>query len=241
MSLGTIWACLMRSSEVTIRSNITTTNQIDLSYSPFAGFSPRKDGSDLQAFVAAIGASRRDVLFCTAFELDDAIENALLGQPHDAILRYGLQNTRSKITGFHADRTADFGAAAMISSGLEGFLKETTMGQRGNILIHTKLIIVDFTSDAPLVISGSHNFSRAASYLNDENFLVVRENIDVADAYGCELMRLYDHYRFRFKTTEQGSRENVKPLTLDTDDSWTNPYFVQDSLKMYDRLRFSGE
>ncbi len=222
------------------RRNITTTNQIDPLYSLFAGFSPRKDGSDLQAFVAAIQAARRDVLFCTVFELDDSIENALLGQPHDAILRYGLQNTRSKITGFHADRTADFGAAAMISSGLEGFLKETTIGQRGNILIHTKLIIVDFTSDAPLVISGSHNFSRAASYLNDENFLIVRENIDVADAYGCELMRLYDHYRFRFKTTEQALRENVKPLALETDDSWTNPYFEQDSLKMYDRMRFSG-
>lgn len=37
-------------------------------------------------------------------------------------------------------------ATAMLGNGLEGFLKESTKGQRGNILIHTKLIFVDFTS-----------------------------------------------------------------------------------------------
>lgn len=100
----------------------------------------------------------------------------------------------------------------------QAFSRKFPSGQRRNILIHTKLIIVDFTSDAPLVISGSHNFSRAASHDNDENFLIIRDNIEVADAYGCELMRLYDHYRFRFKTTTHSPGEKGRPLTLDTDD-----------------------
>ena len=39
--------------------------------------------------------------------------------------------------------------------------------------------------------------SKSASEGNDENFLIVHGNTDVADCYGCELMRLYDHYRFR--------------------------------------------
>ncbi len=225
---------------VATRTYITTANQIDLSPPLFAGFSPRRKETDLQAFVASIQAARRDVLFCTVFQLDDSIANALLGQPHDAVLRYGIQNTRSRITGYHADRTADFCATAMLSSGLEGFLKETTAGQRGNILIHAKIIIIDFTSDAPVVISGSHNFSRAASLLNDENFLIIRGDRETADAYGCEVLRLYDHYRFRSRMEECGSGQRGQPLLLTADESWTAPYFEEGSLKRYDRLRFAG-
>jgi phosphatidylserine/phosphatidylglycerophosphate/cardiolipin synthase-like enzyme len=132
----------------------------------------------------------------------------------------------------------------MLSSGLEGFLKESTKGQRGNILIHTKLIVVDFTSDHPIVISGSHNFSKAASESNDENFLVLRGDTDVADCYGCELMRLYDHYRFRFRLKDgkdKQSNQAAKPPALTPDDSWTEPYFTSGSLKCSDRIRFAGE
>jgi PLD-like domain len=220
------------------RRYVTENNPIDLERSPFAGFSPRSGGADLEAFAECIDAATRDVLFCTAFGLHDGIEKALLGEPHDPILRLGLQNSRSEITGFHRDRTANFVATAMLPEGLEGFLEETTAGQRGNILIHTKLVIVDFTSNSPTVISGSHNLSKSASEGNDENFLIVHGNTDVADCYGCELMRLYDHYRFRWflkQGIEQGS------AALKEDDSWTEPYFVEGSLEESDRLRFAGE
>jgi phosphatidylserine/phosphatidylglycerophosphate/cardiolipin synthase-like enzyme len=225
------------------RTFINTNNQFLVPpQALFAGFSPRSGLVDLQAFIQEVQAARRDVLFCTAFDLYDGLEEALLGAPHDPTLRYGLQNRRSRITGFHADRTADFTATAMLSHGLEGWLKESTKGQRGNILIHTKIIIVDFTSEAPVVISGSHNFSKAASEGNDENFLVLRGKIDVADAYGCELMRLYDHYRFRFHQAtwaKQGLAD--RPPTLSTNDTWTDAYFGGDPLKTSDRLRFAGE
>jgi phosphatidylserine/phosphatidylglycerophosphate/cardiolipin synthase-like enzyme len=130
----------------------------------------------------------------------------------------------------------------MLSSGLEGFLKESTKGQRGNILIHTKLIVVDFTSDSPVVISGSHNLSKAASDGNDENYLVIRGNTDVADSYGCELMRLYDHYRFRFAARRhKKSGQQQKRLVLAIDDTWTDRYFEEGTLRMADRLRFAGK
>lgn len=220
----------------------------------FAGFSPRSKQLDLQHFIEVVKSAKRDVLFCTAFDLYDPLLESLLGQPHDPILRYGLQNTRSRITGFHADRSADFVATAMLSSGLEGWLKESTAGQRGNILIHTKIVVVDFTSDSPIVISGSHNLSKPASGDNDENFLILSGTPGVSDTYGCELMRLYDHYRFRFKLATQPPKKASpgtpqagtsagfqKPLTLCPDDSWTDEYFGMDTLKTLDRLRFSGE
>jgi phosphatidylserine/phosphatidylglycerophosphate/cardiolipin synthase-like enzyme len=220
------------------RRFVNQNNPLDPSQPLFTGFSPRSGLADLQAFIREVEAARGDVLFCTAFDLYDDLEAALLGEPLDPILRYGVQNSRSKITGFHRDRTADFVATSMLSRGLEGFLKESTKGQRGNILIHTKLIVVDFTSDAPVVISGSHNLSKSASEGNDENFLMVRENTDVADCYGCELMRLYDHYRFRWYRKQGTDRE---PPSLAEDDSWTEEYFEPGSLKESDRLRFAGQ
>jgi len=151
------------------RKFLTEHNPMDSEKPVFVGFSPRSGLLDIAEFVRTIGGAKRDVLFCTAFDLHDNVETALLGEAHDPILRYGVQNTRSAITGFHADRTADFSATAMLSKGLEGFLKESTRGQRGNTLIHTKLVVVDFTSDTPTVISGSHNLSKSASDGNDEN------------------------------------------------------------------------
>ena len=213
-----------------------------------AGFSPRSGEVDLELFAAEIRGAARDVLFCTAFDLNARILEALKGKPHDTILRYGLQNSRDTITGIHRDRTADFVATAMLNEGLEGFLKESTAGQRGNILIHTKLVVIDFTSDAPTVISGSHNLSASASGGKDENFLIIRGAVDVADCYGVELMRLYDHYRFRWHQSPRSKDPAAPPPPpedptwpvrhLCPDDRWTKVYFDDATLEAADRVRF---
>jgi phosphatidylserine/phosphatidylglycerophosphate/cardiolipin synthase-like enzyme len=227
---------------------IDANNPLSTDAAAFAGFSPRSGEKDLDLFVDEIRAATRDVLFCTAFALNEHVLDALLGAPHDDILRFGLQNTASRITGTHRDRTADFVTPDMLDTGLEGFLKESTAGQRGNILIHTKLVVVDFTSEAPTVISGSHNLSHNASANNDENYLILRGNRDVADCYGVELMRLYEHYRFRYHQDhpehdagDGNPADGRAPKTLATDDRWTDPYFEDGTLEVSDRRRFAGE
>ncbi|MGN8139971.1 phospholipase D-like domain-containing protein [Pseudomonas sp. 22105] len=203
----------------------------------FAGFSPRTGGADLREFVEIIEGAKKDLLFVTAFVLPDAILNALLGQPHDDILRYGLQNTVSRITGFHADRTAEFAATALLNTGLEGWLRENMKGQKGNLLVHTKAVVSDFTSDSPTIISGSHNLSTSASTGNDENYLIIRGDTDLADRYGLELLRFYEHYRFRYFAKKLALKQ-VQPLAAD--DSWTNDYYVEGDLRRLSRLRFAG-
>ncbi|MGB5828233.1 MAG: phospholipase D-like domain-containing protein, partial [Pseudomonas mandelii] len=168
------------------RQWITEHNPMDPSQPLFAGFSPRSGQGDLHEFVDIINAAKKDLLFVTAFTLPDAILNALLGKPHDDILRYGLQNSVSKITGFHADRSAEFTTVALLNTGIEGWLLESKEGQKGNLLVHTKAIVTDFTSDTPTIISGSHNLSAAASNSNDENYLIIRGDTDLADRYGLE-------------------------------------------------------
>ena len=222
---------------------INKNNQLPVSPERFAGFSPRSKLADINLIAELISGAKRDVIFSTAFRLREEVTDALLGGPQDQILRMGVQNTRSsEITGVHRDRTALFTAAALLPNGLEGWLKETSAGQRGNIRVHTKAIAIDVTSDMPLIISGSHNFSTNASKNNDENYLIIRRDTDVADVYLCEIMRIYDHYRFRFSTKEQGKAGNpTAPPALAGDDSWTDDYFTPGHMKELDRLRFSGE
>lgn len=204
----------------------------------FAGFSPRSARVDLEAFAELIGSAKHDVIFVTAFPLDPLIKEALLGTAHDRILRFGMQNkSDTEFLGVAADRTADFAAAAQLEHGLEGWLKETTAGQRGSNFIHCKLIIIDATSSAPRVLSGSHNLSNAASANNDENWLLLDLGSDVADRYTVEALRVYEHYRFRFV---QAKQPDSKPPSLKTTADWTDPYYGGDPLRTLDRQRFAA-
>lgn len=59
--------------------------------------------------------------------------------------------------------------------------------------------MTDFTSDQPTVVSESHNLSRSARRrATTRTSWVIGGATDVADCYGVELMRQYDHYRLRF-------------------------------------------
>ena len=219
------------------RKWISENNPMDSTQALFAGFSPRTGSADLAEFINVINAADKDLLFATAFMLPEAILDALLGAENDDVLRYGIQNTASRITGFHADRTAEFAATALLTKGLEGWVKEGLKGQRGNLLVHLKAIVANFTTDAPVVISGSHNLSAAASNGNDENYLIIRGDTDLADRYGLEILRFYEHYRFRYYAKLLKLKQ-ARPLT--SDGSWADAYYTDGSLKTLSRLRFSG-
>jgi len=221
---------------------INKNNPMDPTDPFFAGFSPRNGEKDLNVFVDLIAAAKNDVLFATAFVLPKKIVDALIGKPNDPILRLGVQNKdNNKIAGFHRDRTAQFVATALLKYGIEGWmLPETKPGGLGDILIHTKVVVVDFTSDNPVVISGSHNLSVPASSKNDENFLIIQGNTDLADRYGVEVMRIYDHYRARWVAEQIAKGEFAGGGLLTPNDSWTVRYFNKDSLHYRDRLRFVG-
>jgi len=219
------------------RTWINKNNPIDPGRRLFAGFSPRTGKADLAEFINIINAADKDLLFATAFKLPEDVLDALLGTANDPVLRYGIQNTASRITGFHADRTAEFTAPALLSNGLEGWVKEGLRGQRGNLLVHTKVVVSNFTTDNPIIISGSHNLSVPASNGNDENYLIMRGDVDLADRYGLEILRFYEHYRFRYYA-KLLKLKKANPLAID--DSWADDYYTPGHLKESSRLRFSG-
>ena len=67
----------------------------------------------------------------------------------------------------------------------------------GNAIIHDKILVVDPLSDKGFVALGSHNLGYKASYENDENLLIIRNNSSLVKAYAAHILDVYDHYRFR--------------------------------------------
>jgi phosphatidylserine/phosphatidylglycerophosphate/cardiolipin synthase-like enzyme len=67
----------------------------------------------------------------------------------------------------------------------------------GHAIIHSKVVVMDPFSDDPTVITGSHNFSSSASSKNDENFIIVKGDRALAEAYAVNIIGAYAHYRWR--------------------------------------------
>jgi phosphatidylserine/phosphatidylglycerophosphate/cardiolipin synthase-like enzyme len=82
-----------------------------------------------------------------------------------------------------------------------GWAEETTRQQFksaiGFAIIHSKVLVVDPFSADPTVVTGSHNFSIAASEENDENFVVVRGDHALARAYAVNIESAWRHYAAR--------------------------------------------
>ena len=82
-----------------------------------------------------------------------------------------------------------------------GWAAETTRRQFRNTIgfaiIHSKVLVVDPFSSDPMVVTGSHNFSISASSKNDENFIVVRGDRALAEAYAVNIESAWRHYAGR--------------------------------------------
>ncbi|HTO54217.1 MAG TPA: phospholipase D-like domain-containing protein [Myxococcota bacterium] len=92
-------------------------------------------------------------------------------------------------------------------------------GRIGFAIVHSKLIVIDpFTN--PVVITGSHNFSTAASETNDENFVIVRGNRRLAEAYAAHILSVYQHYRWRALSWTKNAVKKPPQALLVDDSSW---------------------
>jgi phosphatidylserine/phosphatidylglycerophosphate/cardiolipin synthase-like enzyme len=69
--------------------------------------------------------------------------------------------------------------------------------QVGFAIIHSKVLVADPFSTKAVVVTGSHNFSTSASGENDENFLIIRGDRALAEAYTVNVFSAWRHYRAR--------------------------------------------
>jgi phosphatidylserine/phosphatidylglycerophosphate/cardiolipin synthase-like enzyme len=92
------------------------------------------------------------------------------------------------------------------------------------IYVHSKFMLADPLSDDPVVVTGSANFSEASTTSNDENMILIRGNLRVADIYFTEFNRLFNHYYFRSILETVGDNDGGASLFLAEDDSWLAKY-----------------
>jgi phosphatidylserine/phosphatidylglycerophosphate/cardiolipin synthase-like enzyme len=80
-------------------------------------------------------------------------------------------------------------------------------------IVHSKTIVIDPFSSNCVVVTGSHNFSDSASAKNDENLVIIRGNVRLAQAYALHINGVYDHYSWRAFLSSGGNPDQIyRPL-----------------------------
>ncbi len=101
---------------------------------------------------------------------------------------------------------------------LEEFQRKLFFAAGLNAIVHSKAIVIDPFSPNCAVITGSHNFSPAASQKNDENLVIVRGDQALAQSYAVHMQGVYDHYAWRVFLMNGGDPTKI----FQTLASWKN-------------------
>jgi phosphatidylserine/phosphatidylglycerophosphate/cardiolipin synthase-like enzyme len=216
-------------------------------------FSPRPTINALEWYADRMDKAKITVNFTAAFGVNKRLVSVF--QEDKEYLRYlildnpGSTKTvreRTEEIQLHKDNRVAIGAYLEEDTGeLHQWTRERLIGLNNHVkYLHTKYMIIDALSDDPILISGSANFSDNSTKNNDENMVIVRGNTRVTDMYLGEFMRLFNHFYFRDianrQAKEHGSQERESTYLV-PDDSWTDPYYEQDSVKWKERLLFRGK
>ena len=111
--------------------------------------------------------------------------------------------------------------AAEVSRGL-------FLSQVGHAIVHSKVIVIDPNGKNPIVVTGSHNFSKNATSKNDENLVIIRRHAALARAYAVHIQSVCDHYNFRaVAASMQEEGKDVVALMKDPK-SWQQAWFGGD-------------
>lgn len=107
-----------------------------------------------------------------------------------------------------------------IKEQLDFWSEEFVRGGSLSVLVHSKVICIDPFGARPVVVTGSHNFSKSASASNDENFLVIEGNGPLARAYAAHIMSTYNHYRWREYVKDAGAAGRTVWQKLENTPDW---------------------
>jgi phosphatidylserine/phosphatidylglycerophosphate/cardiolipin synthase-like enzyme len=211
-----------------------------------AVFSPRGTNLDSLNWYAQIAGSAEDALFMTfAFGMHKSFKDVY--RRDDGVLRMALLEKVASSPQTAAQDEIDIqeirnlpNVVVAIGNRIKTNSFDRWLAEIDRIIttglhvywIHTKYMLVDPLGERPIVVSGSANFSKASTDINDENMLVIRGDKRIADIYFGEYLRLYTHYAFResvkrFIESNQESPEDWQPQYLINNDDWMTPYFDQ--------------
>jgi phosphatidylserine/phosphatidylglycerophosphate/cardiolipin synthase-like enzyme len=178
-------------------------------------FTRAKSGVDLDALRAEVQKARQGVLFlmfmpgatglfstvaARAAEPDLYVRGVVSelprGQGDESEVEVHLIDGTDQ-TPLHLEIVQPEGVQHPFASFAEEVTRKQFLSQVGHAIIHSKVVVIDPFSPDPVVITGSHNFSKSASGSNDENFIIVKGDRELAEAYAVNILGAYAHYRWR--------------------------------------------
>jgi PLD-like domain len=190
-------------------------------------FSPRPDTTHLQNYVDLIDGAKELVCMIFPFNIEDAFKTVYArDKDYLRLLLFEKAAEAKKVSSNDIDLKIT--AGAVLDHPVEEWVKEITSSATtgaGIRYVHNKFFIIDALSAQPVVLSGSANFSDESITLNDENTLIVKGDLRVADIYLSEFNRLFEHFwpRYLTKLNKKGDKYIGKPL--DEGYTWFSEYF----------------
>lgn len=90
-----------------------------------------------------------------------------------------------------------------------------------NVMIHSKLIVVDPFGDSPVVMTGSHNMGKKASSENDDNLVIITGATGLAREYAVYIQVVFDAYKWRYERAKRSTAGAANTWSgLARDDTW---------------------
>lgn len=126
------------------------------------------------------------------------------------------------LTFFNRGARTDDEVSVIMPSVLQEPVAGESQEQRfDNVMIHSKLIVVDPFGTSPVIMTGSHNLGRKASAENDDNLVIITGAVGLAREYAVYIQGVFDAYKWRY---ERGQRRKANVANtwqgLARDDSW---------------------
>jgi phosphatidylserine/phosphatidylglycerophosphate/cardiolipin synthase-like enzyme len=175
-------------------------------------FSPRRGPAVLDFYAALVDQADRQAAITLAFGISKAFKDRMADNtPQSAIAFFLLEkedkpnpNSTQPFVAINASQNCYKAWGSYLKEPLYRWTKETNaraleLNQHVSY-IHSKFLLKDPLSADPIVVTGSANFSPPSTNDNDENMLVIRGDLRVADIYFTEFNRLFNHYYFRSVT-----------------------------------------
>ncbi|HET9707790.1 MAG TPA: phospholipase D-like domain-containing protein [Gemmatimonadales bacterium] len=140
-----------------------------------------------------------------------------IGQANPRLFIRGAISDEAEALEFEAGRTAAMDAEMVAPAGiLKDFLPwQREIYKAGHAVVHDKIVVIDPFHPECLVATGSHNLGFKASYNNDENLLLVRNNQLLAQAYAAHVADVFEHYRWRWYNKRSAERAAAEQWVSD--------------------------
>lgn len=198
-------------------------------------FSPRDRGTTvkpskhLENYARLIDSAKELVCMIFPFNMDEVFSKVYA--KNKKYLRLLLFESSADAASVQSNDTDLKITAGKVYTGKEqGFVSEITAKATtgaGILYVHNKFFILDALTASPVVLTGSANFSNNSIRNNDENSILIKGDMRVADIYLTEFDRLFTHFWPRYLATLNSKNKPSQGFSapLDETGTWHKKYF----------------